>query len=179
MILFVERERQIERQHQRIMATASQRRDERVVTKATAAIHAAGARCDLNNVHAVQKVGEKIPKTKIQIPRKIEAASPASHNLNDLDAVSIAHLASGKFRRRDGLPVMFHHNAARQNILRAEKCFKRTRQIRRHIRAVGDDSSGWHSGKREKTDFGRTIDAHAINIANPFGDINPTIPPAV
>ena len=73
----------------------------------------------------------------IQITGK--APSPASDDLYDLKAIPGIDLAAGKFRRRDGVAVMFHHHAARQKILGEEKLFERARQARGDGLAIGGD----------------------------------------
>ena len=58
LIFFVEREREVERQHERVVAEPAQRSDEGIVAETAAAIHAARTRSDLHNVHAARRLGE-------------------------------------------------------------------------------------------------------------------------
>ena len=51
LIFLIERQRQIEWQHQNLMTHAAQFGDERVVAETISAIHRAGAGCDLDDVH--------------------------------------------------------------------------------------------------------------------------------
>src|ERR1041385_7282073 len=51
LVGLVERERQIQRQHEQIVARLAQCCDQRVIPQAAAAEHPAGTRCDLNDVH--------------------------------------------------------------------------------------------------------------------------------
>ena len=65
--------------------------------------------------------------------------SAARNNLHDLQPIAGFKLAMGKFRRRHGVAVVFHHHAAREKILRDEKCFDRAGEICFDWLAVGGD----------------------------------------
>ena len=93
--------------------------------------------------HPVSKAGLESSLSACRLTRR----SPTRHNLHNLQAVSCLEPAFGKLRRRDGLTVVFHHHAARQQTLRHEKLFDRTRQRGRDGQAVGDDADAIHSNQ--------------------------------
>lgn len=70
--------------------------------------------------------------------------SAASDDADNFQTITIAHFPLGKFRWRDGFAIVFHDDAARQEVLLAKKLFEGTRNIRRHSLAIRDDSSRRH-----------------------------------
>ncbi len=63
---------------------------------------------------------------------------PPGHDFYDLQAVARAEQAGGKFRRRDGLAVVFNHHASRQQLAAHEELLQGAGKQRGNGLTVGD-----------------------------------------
>ncbi len=75
-------------------------------------------------------------------------ASPAGHNLHNLQSVTRCKRTLGKFRRRNRFAVVFDDDASGEKILAHEKIFERAGELRLDLLAVGDDKSLLHAGSK-------------------------------
>lgn len=73
--------------------------------------------------------------------------STTGHDADDLQPITVVQRAPGKFRGRDGFAVVLHHDATREESLRAEKLIERTGELNGDALAVGDDDSSGHQVK--------------------------------
>ena len=69
-------------------------------------------------------------------------ALSSGHDLHNFQTVPRRQPAAAEFRRRDRLPVLFHHHAARGQFLAEKKFLDGTGQRGGGFPAVGDDKGG-------------------------------------
>ena len=74
-----------------------------------------------------------------KFPSVVKKNSAARHDFYDLQLVVGVQPPPRKFRRCDRLAIVLHHDAAWQQLLRDQKFFNRSGQLRLNRLSVGDD----------------------------------------
>ena len=80
--------------------------------------------------------------------------STASHDADNFQTIFVIQCTARELRRRDSFAIVFHHDTAREKVLRAQKFLKRAGQLNGNTLAVGGDSSSRHQVKVSKLTSG-------------------------